>query len=133
MSLGRVGLPLVVVGGGGFLVPDTVSGASEVVRPQRGDVANAVGAAIALAGGRADQMCDVADRAAAIDAASRQAVDRAIQAGADPRTVEVVDVLETPISYSTRPTLKVSVKAAGPLARIERTSSPALSATKGTS
>ncbi|OZM76482.1 hydantoinase/oxoprolinase N-terminal domain-containing protein [Pseudonocardia sp. MH-G8] len=132
MSLGRVGLPLVVVGGGGFLVPDTVSGASEVVRPQRGDVANAVGAAIALAGGRADQLCDVADRSAAIDAASRQAVDRAIQAGADPRAVEVVDVLETPISYSTRPTLKVSVKAAGPLARIERTSSPALSATKGT-
>jgi N-methylhydantoinase A/oxoprolinase/acetone carboxylase beta subunit len=125
MSLGRTNLPLVVVGGGGFLVPDRISGASDVLRPERGNVANAVGAAIALAGGRADHMGDYADRLDAIEAASRQAIERAIQAGADPRTVEVVDVLETPVSYATRPTLKVSVKAAGPLARIERTDTPA--------
>lgn len=118
MSLGRTDLPLVVVGGGAFLVPDVVAGAGAVLRPERGNVANAVGAAIALAGGRADQLCDHADRAEAIAAAGRQAVERAIQAGADPRTVEVVDVLETPVSYATRPTLKVAVKAAGPLARL---------------
>ncbi|MFD0662278.1 hydantoinase/oxoprolinase family protein [Thermocatellispora tengchongensis] len=118
MSLGRTGLPLVVVGGGGFLVPDRVLGAGEVVRPERGTVANAVGAAIALAGGRADQLCDVGDRSAAIEEASRAAIEKAIQAGADPARVEVVDVLETPVSYATRPTLKVAVKAAGPVARI---------------
>jgi N-methylhydantoinase A/oxoprolinase/acetone carboxylase beta subunit len=118
MSLGRVGLPLVVVGGGGFLVPDRVLGASEVLHPDRGNVANAVGAAIALAGGRADQVCDYVDRAGAIEAAGRIAIERAIQAGADPRLVEIVDVLETPLSYSTSATLKVSVKAAGPLALI---------------
>jgi len=118
MSLGRIGLPLVVVGGGGFLVPDRVLGASEVVHPDRGNVANAVGAAIALAGGRADQMCDYVDRAAAIEAAGRTAIERAIQAGADPRLVEIVDVMETPLSYSANATLKVSVKAAGPLALI---------------
>jgi N-methylhydantoinase A/oxoprolinase/acetone carboxylase beta subunit len=118
MSLGRVGLPLIVVGGGGFLVPDRVLGASDVLHPDRGNVANAVGAAIALAGGRADQVCDYVDRAAAIEAAGRIAIDRAIQAGADPRLVEIVDVLETPLSYSTSATLKVSVKAAGPLALI---------------
>ena len=81
-------------------------------------------------------MGDYADRDAAIAAASRQAIERAIQAGADPRTVEVVDVLETPVSYATRPTLRVSVKAAGPLARIERTDTPAPPvsySTKGTS
>jgi hypothetical protein len=117
MSLGRTGLPLVVVGGGGFLVPDKVLGASEVVRPERGSVANAVGAAIALAGGRADQLCEIGDRAAAIEEASRAAIEKAIQAGADPARVEVVDVLETPVSYATRPTLKVAVKAAGPLAQ----------------
>lgn len=123
MSLGRTDLPLIVVGGGGFLVPDRVAGAGEVLRPARGNVANAVGAAIALAGGRADQMCEYADRATAIEAAGRQAVERAIQAGADPLSVEVVDVLETPVSYATNPTLRVSVKAAGPLARIERSTS----------
>ncbi|MBN9141066.1 MAG: hydantoinase/oxoprolinase family protein [Micrococcales bacterium] len=118
MSLGRASLPLVVVGGGGFLVPDRVLGATEVLRPEQGNVANAVGAAIALAGGRADQLCELPERAAAIEAASRAAVEKAVQAGADPLRVEVVDILETPISYTTRPTLRVSVKAAGPLARI---------------
>ncbi|MEV5502157.1 hydantoinase/oxoprolinase family protein [Nonomuraea fuscirosea] len=120
MSLGRTGLPLVVVGGGEFLVPDRVLGASEVVRPERGAVANAVGAAIALAGGRADRLCAVADRVAAIEEASKAAIDKAVQAGADPARVEVIDVLETPVTYVTQPTLKVAVKAAGPVAHIGR-------------
>ena len=48
-------------------------------------------------------------------AASADALE---EAGADPRLVEIVDVLETPLSYSTSASLKVSVKAAGPLALI---------------
>ncbi|WP_159500526.1 hydantoinase/oxoprolinase N-terminal domain-containing protein [Microbacterium sp. 18062] len=118
LSLGRLDLPLVVVGGGAFLVPDGLPGAGPVIRPGHGGVANAVGAAISLAGGRADQMSDVEDRDAAIAAASKAAIAKAIQAGADPLQVSVVDVLETPVSYTTRPTVKVSVKAAGPLARL---------------
>ncbi|MBY0690271.1 hydantoinase/oxoprolinase family protein [Microbacterium marinilacus] len=120
MSLGRGGLPLVVVGGGGFLVPDDLPGVSAVHRPGQAGVANAVGAAIALAGGRADQLADLADRGAAIEAASAAAIDKAIQAGADPLHVDVVDVQETPVSYTTKPALRVSVKAAGPLASIGR-------------
>ncbi|GGH46940.1 hydantoinase/oxoprolinase N-terminal domain-containing protein [Microbacterium album] len=123
MSLGR-GLPLVVVGGGGFLVPDDLPGVATVHRPEQAGVANAVGAAIALAGGRADQFADLADRAAATEAASAAALDRAIQAGADPLHVAVVDVQETPVSYTTKPALRVSVKAAGPLASIGRAPSP---------
>jgi N-methylhydantoinase A/oxoprolinase/acetone carboxylase beta subunit len=118
LSLGRLDLPLVVVGGGTFLVPDDLPGAGPVVRPDHGGVANAVGAAISLAGGRADQMADIEDREAAIEAASKAAIAKAIQAGADPLQVAVVDVLETPVSYTTRPTVKVSVKAAGPLAHL---------------
>ncbi|PZF84801.1 hydantoinase/oxoprolinase N-terminal domain-containing protein [Jiangella anatolica] len=121
LSLGRADLPLVVVGGGGFLVPDELPGAGAIVRPDHGDVANAVGAAISLAGGRADQLSDVDDRDAALDAASKAAIERAIQAGADPLRVVVVDVVETPISYTTRPTVRVSVKAAGPLAELRAT------------
>lgn len=118
LSLGRVDLPLIVVGGGAVLVPDGLPGVSEVVRPERGEVANAVGAAISLAGGRADQIADLEDRDQAIEAASQAAIAKAIQAGADPLTVEVVDVLETALSYTTRPTIKVSVKAAGPLSQL---------------
>ena len=118
LSLGRVDLPLDVVGGGGFLVPDQVPGVPAVVRPDHGGVANAVGAAISLAGGRAEQLSDTGDRDAAIKAASETAIERAIQAGADPLQVEIVEVMETALSYMSNPTVKVSVKAAGPLARL---------------
>lgn len=118
LSLGRLDLPLIVVGGGGFLVPDGLPGVGEVIRPGHGDVANAVGAAISLAGGRAEQIADLEERSQAIEAASQAAIAKAIQAGADPLQVEVVDVLETSLSYTTRPTVKVSVKAAGPLSRL---------------
>ena len=116
LSLGRADLPLVVVGGGGFLVPDTLPGVADILRPEHGDVANAVGAAISLAGGRADQISDVEDRDNAVETASKAAIAKAIQAGADPLRVAVVDITEIPISYTTRPTVRVTVKAAGPLA-----------------
>ena len=118
LSLGRADLPLVVVGGGGFLVPDDLPGAGPVLRPEHGDVANAVGAAISLAGGRADQISSLEDREAAVAQACEAAVAKAIHAGADPLQVTVVDILETPVTYTDRPTVKVSVKAAGPLARL---------------
>jgi N-methylhydantoinase A/oxoprolinase/acetone carboxylase beta subunit len=117
LSLGRTEMPLVVVGGGGFLVPDDLPGAGEVIRPAHGDVANAVGAAIALAGGRAECTSALADRHEAIAAASEAAIAKAVEAGADPFEVTVVDILETPVTYVDRPTVRVSVKAAGPLAR----------------
>lgn len=124
LSFGRADLPLLVVGGGGFLVPDGLPGVSTIIRPDHGDVANAIGAAMSLAGGRVDRMSPLEDREAAIEAASEDAVARAIEAGADPLEVAVVDVLEVPVTYTDRPTVRVSVKAAGPLARLgERSAS----------
>jgi N-methylhydantoinase A/oxoprolinase/acetone carboxylase beta subunit len=119
LSFGRSDLPLIVVGGGGFLVPDVVVGAGAVIRPDHGGVANAVGAAISLAGGRADELVPADEREAGLATASKAAVAKAIQAGADPLQVEVVDILETPVSYMERPMLRMSVKAAGPLARLD--------------
>lgn len=118
LSLGRADIPLVVVGGGGFLVPDRLPSAGEVLRPDHGGVANAVGAAISLAGGRADQMAPMGEREAAIEQASEAAIAKAIQAGADPLEVSVVEILETHVPYTAQPTVNVSVKAAGPLARL---------------
>ncbi|MFB4351630.1 hydantoinase/oxoprolinase family protein [Microbacterium sp. LS_15] len=118
LSLGRMDIPLVVVGGGGFLVPDSLASAGSILRPDHGGVANAVGAAISLAGGRADQMAPMGDRESAIEQASEAAVAKAIQAGADPLQVSVVEVLETHVPYTTQPTVNVTVKAAGPLARL---------------
>ncbi|WP_336641559.1 hydantoinase/oxoprolinase family protein [Microbacterium sp. USHLN272] len=118
LSLGRMDIPLVVVGGGGFLVPDSLASAGSILRPDHGGVANAVGAAISLAGGRADQMAPMGDRNQAIEQASEAAIAKAIQAGADPLQVSIVEVLETHVPYTAQPTVNVTVKAAGPLARL---------------
>lgn len=119
VSLGNISQPLIAVGGGAFLVPDDVPGVSAVLRPPHAQVANAVGAAIALASGRWETIVPAgAGRGAAMDEARAKASQRAVQAGADPTAVEVVEVVEIPLTYLPEPAVRVSVKAAGPLARI---------------
>jgi N-methylhydantoinase A/oxoprolinase/acetone carboxylase beta subunit len=116
VKVGRGDRPLVVVGGGSVLLPETIPGVSEILRPAHYDVANAIGAAIALASGRWEAVVQLdGDRTASIEAAKEKARDRAVQAGADPSTVEIVELDEVPLAYLDRPTVRVSVKAAGPL------------------
>jgi N-methylhydantoinase A/oxoprolinase/acetone carboxylase beta subunit len=119
VSLGRGSQPLVAVGGGSFLVPDDVPGVSVVLRPEYGQVANAVGAAIALASGRWETIVPAGPgRTEALEKAKEIACQRAIQAGAEPSQVEVVEVSEVPLAYLPEPALRVHVKAAGPLGRV---------------
>src|SRR3546814_11669104 len=61
---------IIAVGGGPFLIDDDLKGAARVVRPEHASVANAVGAAIAQIGARADRILayDAAHRAAALHA-----------------------------------------------------------------
>jgi N-methylhydantoinase A/oxoprolinase/acetone carboxylase beta subunit len=119
VSLGRTTLPLVAVGGGAYLVPDALAGVSTVLRPENGDVANAVGAAIAWVSGRSDgihvQGNDFKD---SLQASYEEAIQRAVSAGADPALVEIVEHIEVPLAYLTTPAVRVRVKAAGPLRRI---------------
>ncbi len=109
----------VAVGGGAYLVPDELAGVSKVLRPENGDVANAVGAAIAWVSGRSDgihaQGNDFRD---SLQASYDEAIQRAISAGADPDHVEIVEHIEVPLAYLTTPAVRVRVKAAGPLRRI---------------
>ena len=44
-------LPLIVVGGGAFLSPNTIRGISEIIHVKHNNVANAVGAAISKISG----------------------------------------------------------------------------------
>ncbi len=106
-------IPLIAVGGGAFLVPDHLSGASRVIRVPYGEHANAVGAAIAQISGETDQIYRDLDRAAAIAAAEAQARERAIAAGADPETLETVDVEDMPLAYLPGNALRVRVRVAG--------------------
>ena len=69
-----------------------------------------------MASGRWEEVVnDDRNRASMIEAAAEKARDRAVQAGADPSTVEIVELDEVPLAYLDRPAVRVTVKAAGPL------------------
>jgi N-methylhydantoinase A/oxoprolinase/acetone carboxylase beta subunit len=110
-------VPVVAVGGGSILVPDELTGASSVVRPEHYAVANAIGAAIAEVGGEVDRVFSVSPdrRDAVLDDARQEAVDRAVAAGARPGSVRVVDVEEVPLAYLPGNATRIRVKAVGEL------------------
>ena len=108
---------LVAVGGGSILVPDRIPGVSEVIRPEHFDAANAVGAAIASVSGQVDRIFHLGARrpAGGLDEARDEARERAVAAGADPGTVQIVELEEIPLAYLTTPAIRVRAKAAGAL------------------
>jgi N-methylhydantoinase A/oxoprolinase/acetone carboxylase beta subunit len=111
-------IPVVVVGGGGMLIPNDLAGASEVLRPEHGSVANAIGAAIAQVGGEVDRVysVDPGSRDSVLDSARQEAVDRAVAAGARPESVSIVDIEEVPLAYLPGNATRIRVKAIGDLA-----------------
>lgn len=112
--------PLILVGGGNILVSRDIKGASEVVRPPHAEVANAVGAAIALVSGRVDKLYDFAGlgREAALNQARQDAVASAIAGGACADQIEIVDLQELPMTHMQSGSVQVKVRAVGPLAAL---------------
>lgn len=110
-------IPVVLVGGGSILVGDSLEGASEVVRPDRFPVANAIGAAIAQMGGETDRVfsLDGMSREQALEQARSEAIARSVEAGADPDTVQIVDIEEVPLAYLPSNAVRIRVKAVGDL------------------
>lgn len=110
-------VPVVLVGGGSVILPDRLDGFETVVRPEQFSVANAIGAAIAQVGGEVDRVYSLSDigREEALASATEEAVERAIAAGADPTTVTVVEIDETPIAYLPGNATRVRTKAVGEL------------------
>ncbi|CAL5220079.1 g2030 [Coccomyxa viridis] len=108
MKASKEDMPVIVVGGGAALCGDTLPGASEVIRPQHADVANAVGAAIAQVSGVSEGMFELGkgpeERARAIAEATESAVQRAIEA-----------VEEVPLAYLPGGLTRVQVRAVGSL------------------
>ena len=88
--------------------------------PVTREVANAVGAAIALVSGRVERMYDLASagRSGALEAAKREAIAAAIQAGAQADAVEIIDVSEMPMTHMKSGSVQIRVRAAGPLAAL---------------
>ncbi len=116
-------VPVVVVGGGGVLVRDGLAGASETIRPEYFSVASAIGAAIAQVGAETERVYSMAEmtRDEAMERARSVTAQRAVDAGADPATVEITDVDEIPLTYLPSNAIRIRVKAIGDLASADGT------------
>ncbi|HEY2041287.1 MAG TPA: hydantoinase/oxoprolinase family protein [Jatrophihabitans sp.] len=114
----RSDVPVIVVGGGEHLVPKSIAGTSQVVRPDFADVANAVGATVADVSGSVDRnfVYSLSSRDECLDEAKRTALGAATRAGADPLKVRISSVVEIPVPYMPGDCTRVVVKASGPLA-----------------
>jgi N-methylhydantoinase A/oxoprolinase/acetone carboxylase beta subunit len=110
-------LPVVAVGGGAMLLPDRFADEVATHHPEHASVANAIGAAIAQIGAEVDRIytIDPGRRAAVIDEAKQEAMDRAVAAGADPATIAIVELDEVPLAYISRSSTRIRVKAVGDL------------------
>ncbi|KAI8221656.1 putative D-/L-hydantoinase subunit A [Colletotrichum sp. SAR 10_86] len=107
-------VPVLLVGGGAILSPDSLKGASKLIRPPFHDVANAVGAAIARVCGAVDivQGTTHQTEGQAIDNAKKIAIERAIAAGAIPESIKIAEVETMPLQYVANQ-VRTLVKAVG--------------------
>jgi N-methylhydantoinase A/oxoprolinase/acetone carboxylase beta subunit len=118
MKTSAAPIPVIVVGGGSVLIARPIAGASEMVKPDHFEAANAVGAAIAQVSGEVDRVYALADlsRDEAVADAKSEASHKAIDAGADAATVQIVDVEDIPLAYLPGNATRIRVKAVGDLA-----------------
>jgi N-methylhydantoinase A/oxoprolinase/acetone carboxylase beta subunit len=120
MKTSAVPVPVIIVGGGSILVQKDIPGSSELVKPNHFAVANAIGAAIAQVGGECDRIFSLAEmsRDQALESAKQEARSRAVSAGADDSTVEIVEVEEVPLAYLPGNATRIMVKAVGDLEEV---------------
>jgi N-methylhydantoinase A/oxoprolinase/acetone carboxylase beta subunit len=106
-------VPLVAVGGGAFLIPDTLPGVSKVIRVPHASVANAVGAAIAQISGEVDQIFTDMERDTAVAMAQARAKAQAVRAGAAEASVKLVEMEDIPLAYLPGNSLRVRARVVG--------------------
>ena len=111
-------IPVIIVGGGSILITRPISGASEMIKPPHFAVANAIGAAIAQVGGETDRVfsLDKMSREDALSEAREEAIQKAVAAGADPTTIQIMDIEEVPLAYLPSSATRIRIKAVGDLA-----------------
>ena len=116
-------LPVVLVGGGAILAPSQLAHASAMYRPENSDVANAIGAAIALIGGEAERFVNYRETARETCIAETRAAAQqvAISAGAQAASIRVTEMDETPIPYMDPGATRIRVKVVGDVAALAGT------------
>ncbi|WP_062109614.1 hydantoinase/oxoprolinase N-terminal domain-containing protein [Bacillus niameyensis] len=117
MKTSAENLPVVLVGGGAALMPKELKGASRVIRPEHAGVANAIGAALGDISGNVEKIysLDLLTYQEAIEEAKTEAIEAAIEAGADLEKIDIIQLEDFPLAYMPGNAILVRVKAAGPL------------------
>jgi N-methylhydantoinase A/oxoprolinase/acetone carboxylase beta subunit len=114
MRVSPAPIPVLAVGGGSILIPDMV-GDLPVIRPEHFSVANAVGAAIGQISGEVDRIFSLehTTRAEALATARKEATDKAIEAGAAPESIELLDQEDVPLAYLPGNATRIRLKVVG--------------------
>ncbi|SCW04633.1 LAFE_0H17854g1_1 [Lachancea fermentati] len=96
-------IPVIFVGGGSFIAPDSLEGVSKVIKPPFFQIANAIGAALGKISAYVTEVktlqnpqTEIQDT---IDKLIKKATEKAIKKGAKAITVEVVNVVSDAIPY----------------------------------
>ncbi|KAF9877488.1 hydantoinase/oxoprolinase [Colletotrichum karsti] len=107
-------IPVVLVGGGAVIAPDTLAGASKVIKPEWSGVANAIGAATARVSGVVDSIESTETKSSArvIEELSQRAIDRAVESGAVRDTVTIAEIESFPLQYIANKS-RIIIKAVG--------------------
>jgi N-methylhydantoinase A/oxoprolinase/acetone carboxylase beta subunit len=94
-------IPVVLVGGGAVIAPDSLSGASRVVKPNWSGVANAIGAATARVSGVVDSVesTETKSKAQVMETLSQRAIQKAVENGALRSTVSIAEMESYPLQY----------------------------------
>ncbi|WP_299346464.1 hydantoinase/oxoprolinase family protein [uncultured Maritalea sp.] len=114
MRVSPAPIPILAVGGGSILMPEQV-GDLRVIRPEHFSVANAVGAAIGQISGEVDRIFSLAKitREDALAQARKEATEKAIAAGAQPDSIELLDQEDVPLAYLPGDATRIRLKVVG--------------------
>lgn len=108
-------IPVLLVGGGSILAPDSLVGAAKVVRPQHFGIANAIGAAISKVSAIIDNIGETSLELSIDQLRERncqKAVDACVMSGALRSSVEIAEVDIVPLPYVLN-RVRMIVKAVG--------------------
>ena len=107
-------IPVVLVGGGAVIAPDSLSGASKVVKPNWSGVANAIGAATARVSGVVDSVesTETMSKNQIMEELSQRAIDTAVTNGALRDTVAIAEMESYPLQYIANKS-RIIIKAVG--------------------
>ncbi|KAH8913122.1 hydantoinase [Coniochaeta sp. PMI_546] len=114
MKTSPADLPVLLVGGGAVIAPDTLLGASRVIKPRWAGVANAIGAAIARVSAVIDTVKSTEGTTASdlLNTICADVVERTVTAGASKETVKIVEMETLPLQYVSNKS-RFIVRAAG--------------------